>query len=697
MLARGLLKLGKQVSLRQPSFIVPNHGLGRMIRPLLLRPVACTTFHPICRSYATRVTNETEQEAQSQTRSSESSESKSEAEKAPKFNLIKEARRLFGLAKPEYGTLLAALLCLIATSSVSMLLPILIGKIIDSAKEKRQRVEDAKDSTDQRTDDEELKILGLTPVPFYSGLLIIFTAGALANFGRIYLLRVVGEKMVARLRSRLFAKILSQDSYFFDIGPSKTGMKTGDLISRLSSDSQIISKSLSGNLSDGARALISGTVGLSMMFWVSWKLTLYMGLLFPPLIFMSLTYGKRIKRLSRTIQDSLGSFAKVLEEKLNALKTIQSFSQQRAVIHGYNHEVRSIVKNSISEGKLSGIFYGMNGLLGNVAIVGLLSVGSSLVGNGEITIGDLSTYMMYAIYTGSSVYGLGNFHTELMKGIGASERVFEIMDLEPQIATHVGKKVGSLSGDVEFRNVSFRYPSRLDSPIFTNFNLHVKKGEHVCLVGPSGSGKSTVSQLLLRFYDPNQGEVLINGQDIKDMNLNSYRYAIGYVQQEPVLFSGTIRDNIVFGRPNSSDEEVEEAARLSNSFSFIDTFPDKLDTLVGPLSSDRAQLSGGQKQRLSLARTLIKRPDLLILDEATSALDSQLEKIVMQNLSALAKQNKLTVILIAHRLTTIQNSERIIVLDVNGQIVEDGNFEELRQDPNSELNKLLKTGEFEQH
>ncbi|WPK25961.1 hypothetical protein PUMCH_003303 [Australozyma saopauloensis] len=689
MLARGILQLSRQFASRQPQILLRQNGIAKFVRPLILRPTLMLGFHSFSRLYTTQEPKRLDKENKPSTNNDP------EPKAVPKSNLIKEARRLFGLARPEGATLLAAFLCLIATSAVSMLLPLLIGKIIDSAKDKSKIAEEKAATGDDSEEDDEVKILGLAPLPFYSGLLVIFVAGATANFGRIYLLRVVGEKMVARLRSRLFAKIMSQDSYFFDIGPSKTGMKTGDLISRLSSDSQIISKSLSGNLSDGARSLISGTVGLSMMFWVSWKLTLYMGLLFPPLIFMSLVYGKRIKRLSRTIQDNLGSFAKVLEEKLNALKTIQSFSQQRAVIHDFNDEVRQIVKTSISEGKLSGVFYGINGFLGNAAIVGLLSVGSNLVGSGEITIGDLSTYMMYAIYTGSSVYGLNNFHTELMKGIGASERVFEIMDLEPLISTNIGSKVKNLSGDVEFRNISFRYPSRLDSPIFTNFNLHVKKGEHVCLVGPSGSGKSTVSQLLLRFYDPEQGEVLVNGENIKDMNLNSYRSAIGYVQQEPVLFSGTIRDNIVFGRPDSTDEEVELAAKLSNSFSFIDTFPEKLNTLVGPLSSDRAQLSGGQKQRLSLARTLIKKPHLLILDEATSALDSQLEKIVMQNLSLLAKESDLTIVLIAHRLTTIQNSERIIVLDNKGQIVEDGAFEELLQNPNSELNKLLKTGEFE--
>lgn len=568
-----------------------------------------------------------------------------------------------------------------------MSLPFFIGKIIDTTREEEEEEEEKPKEKDEL-------IMGLPALQFYGGLTLFFVAGSAANFGRIYLLRSVGEKLVARLRSRLFAKVLSQDSYFFDVGPNGKGMKTGDLILRLSSDTQIISKSLSGNISDGARALISGCVGLSMMCWVSWKLTLCMSLIFPPLILMSTVYGRRIKKLSRTIQDSLGAMTKVLEEKFNGLKTIQSFAQQRAVVHEYNYEVKDIFSKSMLEGKLSGVYYSINGFLGNITLIGLLIVGSRLINAGEITIGDLSSFMMYAVYTGTSVFGLGNFYTELMKGIGAAERIFELIDLKPSITTSLGKKVDDLHGDVVFHNVNFAYPSRRDTRVFDNLNLTIGKGEHVCLVGPSGSGKSTVSQLLLRFYDPDSGVVSVNGHNIRDLNLNFYRSNIGYVQQEPLLFSGTIRDNITFGKPESTREDIEYATRISNSENFISAFPNGLDTVIGPTSSGSAQLSGGQRQRISLARTLIKRPKLLILDEATSALDSRLEEAVTRNLTELSRISQITIISIAHRLSTIKNSERIIVFDSKGNIVEDGRFTQLYADPGSKLNKLLKSDEF---
>ena len=299
--------------------------------------------------------------------------------------------------------------------------------------------------------------------------------------------------------------------------------------------------------------------------------------------------------------------------------------------------------------------------------------------------------MMYAVYTGLSVFGLGNFYTELMKGLGASERVFELMDLKPSITTSLGRKIKDIHGDIVFRDVKFHYPSRPDSPIFGNkpLNLTIKKGEHVCFVGPSGSGKSTISQLLLRFYDPIEGSVIVNGYNIKDMNLTHFRQQVGYVQQDPVLFSGTIEENIRFGKLDCTAADINEALEIANAYNFIQAFPAKLDTIVGPSSS--ARLSGGQKQRLSIARTLIKRPEILVLDEATSALDTSLEEIVMRNLMAVAGERQFTMILIAHRLSTIRNSERVIVLAGDGQIVEDGSFDELYNNPDSELNKLLKT------
>ncbi|KAI5948769.1 MDL1 [Candida theae] len=615
--------------------------------------------------------------------------------KPPRSTLFKDLVKLIKLAKPESKLIFFALLCLATSSATTMSLPLIIGKIIDTAKPLDDEDEESDDADPKTTTEDKQLIFGLPPARFYSALAIVFVIGSSANFGRIYLLRTVGEKLVARLRSRLFSKILAQDAYFFDIGPTKVGMKTGDLISRIASDTQIISKSLSMNISDGMRSIISGVVGVSMMCYVSWKLTLCMSLLFPPLIAMSFFYGRRIKALSRLIQENIGALTKVTEEKLNGVKVIQSFAQQQSVVHGYNKEIKNIFNSSLREGKLSGIYFSVNGFLGNITMIGLLVIGTKLIGMGELTIGDLSSFMMYAVYTGSSVFGLGNFYTELMKGLGAAERVFELVEYQPKISNNIGKKL-QLKGDIIIKDVDFKYPSRSDVVIFEKLNLHIKEGENLCLVGPSGSGKSTISQLLLRYYDPDSGQIIVGDEsltDIKDLNLNDYRRQIGYVQQEPLLFSGTVKENVTFGKQDATEEEIDRALELSHSLAFVKSLPDGLDTRIG--ASTSTQLSGGQKQRISLARTLIKEPKILILDEATSALDSISEEEVMKNLSGLNRKKGITIISIAHRLSTIKNSDRVVVFNENGEIVEDGDFHTLHNDQNSHFNRLLKSSKLE--
>ncbi|CUM65950.1 uncharacterized protein PRCAT00003603001 [Priceomyces carsonii] len=599
----------------------------------------------------------------------------------------KDVLKLLKLAKPEYKLLAFALVCLVITSAVGMSLPLLIGKILDTVNSTPQTIQ-ADDLPHEKVVDTS-RILGLDPSVFYTGLCVFFVVGSVANFGRVYLLRSVGERLVARLRSRLFLKILAQDSYFFDIGPTKEGMKTGDLISRITSDTQIISRTLSNNISEGARSFINGIVGLSMMYFVSWKLTLCMSLIFPPLVLMSFFYGRKIKGLSRKIQENLGEITKFSEEKLNGLKTIQSFAQQRLVIHDYNKEIKRIFANSLREGKLSGVFYGINGFLGNITLIGLLIIGTRFITEGGLSVGDLSSFMMYAVYTGSSVFGLGNFYTELMKGIGASERVFELLELKPHITKSSGKKVDALRGDIKFDNVRFSYPSRSFTEVLRGLNLVIPQGANVCFVGPSGSGKSTIAHLLLRFYDPISGSITIGGENIRELNVNNYRSKLGYVQQEPLLFAGTIRSNILFGKKSASEQEILGATDLSNATDFIKNMPEGLDTKIGP--STGTQLSGGQKQRISLARTLIERPNILILDEATSALDSISEEVVMRNIKKLCEHDNTTIISIAHRLSTIKNSERIIVLNNIGEVVEDGKFDHLYLLNDSQLNKLLQS------
>ncbi|TID26238.1 hypothetical protein CANINC_002770 [Pichia inconspicua] len=613
---------------------------------------------------------------------------------------LKEVIELMKLLKGEISTLGIAVACLMVSSAVSMLFPSIMGKIIDTAK----------------TDDEGQTVVGFQlpkaidimsyEIPintFYGSLIVIFAIGAMANFGRIVLLRRIGERIMAKLRVDIEKNIFYQSSKFWD------KYKSGDLISRLVNDSTVVTKSVTQNVSDGLRSTISGFVGIAMMLTISIKLTGYMFLMFPILLVIVLAFGKRVKKVSREIQTQLGALSKVSEEQFSLVKTIQSFNNEGYEVAKFKKEVGKLYDLSIQEGKLNGYFYSANGFIGNSFLVLLLSIGVWMVRHGELTIGELSSYLMYTIYSASSVYSLSNFYSELMKGVGASERVFELLKLKPDIDPYVGKKI-SVDGDIVFENLSFHYPIRENHQIFNNLTLRFKKGDHVCLVGPSGCGKSTVTQLLLRYYEPNSGRIIVNGNDLTEISLANFREQVGIVQQEPMLVSGTLRENITYGRRDVSEADINKVCELANCTSFIKNFPDGLDTVIG---SKGAQLSGGQKQRIALARTLLLGsnvpdevasklgdqvvdeqgkvllgPPVLLLDEATSALDAHSEKAIKRTLE-LRHEAGLTTISIAHRLSTIKMSSRVVVFSQHGEIVADDSFDSMIADPNSELNKLL--------
>ncbi|SCV03054.1 LANO_0G01860g1_1 [Lachancea nothofagi CBS 11611] len=597
----------------------------------------------------------------------------------------KDIKRLFQLARPESRSMFFALALIIITSSVSMLVPSVIGKLMDAAKE------DKPDSNgvDDTNADELMKknFFGLTMPQFYGTLFLVFVVGAAANTGRIVILKVTGEKLVARLRTRTLKASLQQDAAFLDKN------RVGDLISRLSSDASIVSKSLTQNMSDGTRSLIQGFVGFGMMSYISLKMTCVMMLLAPPLAAMALIYGKRIRNLSRTLQASVGGLTKAAEEQLSATRTIQAYGGEKQAIRQYAKEVRQVYQVGLKEAITSGGFFGLTGLVGNVAVLALLLTGTSMIRTGAITVGDLSSFMIYAVYTGSSLFGMSSFYSELMKGAGAAARVFELNDRRPAIHPTRGIDPGSLAGKaVEFRNVRFAYPSRHQHKIFQDLNLRINAGEHVCIVGPSGGGKSTVASLLLRFYDVDNGAVTVGGQDIRTFNLRKYRRLLGIVQQEPLLFNGTILENIVYTVPPEiaeNEQRVSQAIGRANCSAFLANFPDGLQTLVGPRGT---QLSGGQKQRIALARAFLLEPELLILDEATSALDSRSEEVVARTLYARSASGK-TTISIAHRVSTIQHSSRVIVLDRSGCVAETGTFDDLISQTDSQLNKLLRKEE----
>ncbi|KAJ5029688.1 P-loop containing nucleoside triphosphate hydrolase protein [Bipolaris maydis] len=576
---------------------------------------------------------------------------------------MKEIWRLISIARPELGSLSWAFIFLLIGSGISLSVPFSIGKILDAA---------------TSTENTDGLLFGMTPSLFYFALAGVLTTGAAFNFGRIIILRIVGERIVARLRSQLYRKTFIQNAEFFDAN------RVGDLISRLGSDTIIVGKSITQNLSDGLRALVSGAAGFAMMGFVSLKLTGILALIGPPVALVAFFSGRSLRNLSRKIQKNLGTLTKIAEERLGNVRTSQAFAGEVQEASRYNRQIKRIFALGKKEAVVAASFYGSTGLMGNLTIITILYVGSNMVKNGVISIGELSSFLMYTVYAGSSMVGLSGFYGEMMKGVGAASRLFELQDRNPTISPTKGLPVRSARGPIEFKNVSFSYPTRPAVSIFKDLSFKIEQGTNVAIVAPSGAGKSTVASLILRFYVPTSGVITIDGRDITTLNAKQLRRKIGYVGQEPVLFSGTIAENIAYGVPNATRSEIIAAARKANC-QFISDFPDGLETHVGARGT---QLSGGQKQRIAIARALIKKPDILILDEATSALDAESETLVNQALSKLLQENN-TTISIAHRLSTIKRSDRIICIDSDGRVAEEGTYEQLSSNPEGAFNKLM--------
>ena len=503
---------------------------------------------------------------------------------------LKETWRLIKIARPEIGVLGWAFFFLIVSSSISMTIPFSIGKFLDVA---------------TKAEEGGNKLYGFDLSTLYLALGGILIVGAGANYGRIIILRIVGERIVTRLRSQLFRRTFTQNAEFFDAN------RVGDLISRLSSDTVIVGKSITQNLSDGLRSLVSGVAGLTLMAYVSLKLTSVLAICFPPVAIGTFFYGRAIRNLSRKIQKNLGTLTKIAEERLGNVRTSQAFAGEILEVARYNKQVKKIFSLGKTEAFISATYFSATGLAGNMTILALLYIGGGLVQTGAISIGELTSFLMYTAYAGSSLFGLSGFWSELMKGVGAASRLFELQDRKPTISPTVGLPVHTARGAIRFEDVSFSYPTRPAVDIFKSLDFEIPQGSNVAVVGPSGGGKSTIASLLLRFYTPTQGSIKIDGVDLSTMNVKSLRRRIGVVSQEPVLFSGTIADNISYAKPDATRKEIIEAARKANC-RFIEDFPDGLDTSVGPRG---AMLSGGQKQRIAIARALVKNPDILILDE----------------------------------------------------------------------------------
>ncbi|RVE74671.1 hypothetical protein OJAV_G00024310 [Oryzias javanicus] len=605
--------------------------------------------------------------------SSEVEKSRTDAEAAqnPTSVPLEDVKRILRLAHPERWRVAAAVGFLTVSSTVTMSAPFFLGKVIDTI---------YSTGTDIETMTASLTSLCIM-------LTGVFLCGGAANAARVYLMEVSGQQIIRNLRGSIFLSILRQEVAFFDKN------RTGELINRLSADSAVVGRSITDNLSDGLRAVAQAVAGVSMMFYVSPSLASFVLLIVPPMAALAVIYGRYLRAISKRTQDALAQATQLAEERISNLRTVRAFGKELSEVNAYTQKTDFVLSLAKKEAKMRAGFFGATGLSGNLMILSVLYKGGLLTASQHMTVGELSSFLMYTFWVGISIAGLSSFYSELMKGFGAGSRLWELLDRKPEFPLDEGRVLPpeQLKGQLEFCNVSFAYPTRKEAHIFQNLNLLVPAGTIMAVVGPSGSGKSSLVSLLLRLYDTDTGVITIDGHDIRDLNPYWLRAHIGTVSQEPVLFSCSIRDNIAYGAvdPDAvTTEDIYRAAKVANAFDFVQSFPKGFDTVVGEKG---VLLSGGQKQRIAIARALLKNPKILLLDEATSALDAENESLVQEALERLMEGR--TVVIIAHRLSTIKNADAVAVLDQR-HIAECGNPTELLSNREGQFRKLMEKQAF---
>ncbi len=556
-------------------------------------------------------------------------------------------RRLFKLARPHVGALSLATLSLFIGSGIGLLYPQMARFTIDDVIQQGGTA-----GMDMRT-------IGLL-------LLGLFAVQAVFVSIRYFLFTVVGDRIVTDLRNELYRAIMAQEMGFFD------ERKTGELTSRLASDTQVLQSAVTVNLSMLLRYSAQAIGAFGLMFITSWKLSLVLVVLLPVVFGVAIGYGRMVRRLSRKVQDAIAASTSIAEETISGVRTVRSFAREDQERARYMEATEESFNLAKKRAVLGSFFGGGMSFLGYGAMAVVLWVGSTMVMDKAITPGDLTAFILYTLMLSFSLGALSGLYGDLMKAIGASERVFGLLDRQPALPVKKDARVRPPErGEVDFQDVMFAYPTRPEVNALDGVSFKLEPGKKLALVGPSGSGKSTVAALLSRFYDPQQGGISIDRVDLKGWDPDALRESVGMVAQEPILFSGTIRENVLYGKPGASDDEVWAALEAANARGFVEDFPEGIETVIGERG---VRLSGGQKQRIAIARAVLKDPAVLILDEATSALDVESEAVVQRALERLMEGR--TTLIIAHRLSTIRNADTVVVLD-RGQVVEAGTHREL--------------------
>ena len=497
-------------------------------------------------------------------------------------------------------------------------------------------------------------------------LVLIFATQSVFYFVRGYLLSFIGERVMADLRLRLFEHLQGLSLSFFN------ERRTGELVSRLTNDVSTVRSVVTSDISTAISQLFTFVGALILIIITDWRLTVFMLALIPLVMPVALLFGRRLRKLSSAVQDQLASATTVLEESIGGVRVVQSFTREGYEIGRFRDNIERTFALAMKRIRLSSLFGPLISFLAFSAVVSIFWFGGHEVLAGRLTAGQLFMFLILTFTIAGSIGQFTGLWTGLQEALGATKRLFEILDTTSDIAdapdAHLLPRV---EGRITFDNVTFAYSDNLGSPILCNVSFEARPGEVLALVGPSGAGKTTLVNLIPRFFDPTSGRVCVDGHDVRGVQIKSLREQVGILPQETLLFGGTVRENILYGRLDASEAEMIEAARAANAHEFITQLANGYDTVVGERG---VKLSGGQRQRIAIARAILKDPRILLLDEATSSLDSESEGLVQEALERLMRGR--TSIVIAHRLSTIQNADRIAVLE-EGELIELGTHAEL--------------------
>jgi ATP-binding cassette subfamily B protein len=554
-------------------------------------------------------------------------------------------RALWPFVRPYRRLLAAAVAALVSAAGFTLVLPLAVRRVIDLGfgAEEAGRIDQ-----------------------YFAAMIAVAAALGVATAARFYFVTTLGERVVADIRRAVYDRAIAMSPAFFE------RLKTGEVLSRLTTDVTVIQSVVGSSASIALRNVLILLGGIVLLFATSPTLTGLVLLAVPLTVFPVLILGRRVRRLSRESQDRVADASALASEMLLSAQTVQAFTYEGRARARFGALVEAAYgaarRRVAARAALTAIVI----ILAFTAIVGVMWIGARSVLSGAMTAGELGQFIFYAVFVAGAVGALSEVWGELMRAAGATERLAELLAAEdPVTAPAAPRPAPAARGEVRFENVSFRYPARPDIPTLREVTLAVRPGETVALVGPSGAGKSTLFQLLLRFYDPSGGRVLLDGEDLRDLDPRELRSRLALVPQEPAIFADAARENIRFGRPQADDAAVEAAARAAAAHDFLSELPEGYGAYVGERG---VMLSGGQKQRVAIARAILRDAPVLLLDEATSALDAESERAVQRAVERLSAGR--TTLVIAHRLATVKRADRIVVMD-RGRIVAEGGHEAL--------------------